>query len=62
MEHIFTPDDQTNQKLFSSHKQSVQWNNSCCSKMKTQLIVTTINPILCGPCVHPSTFHKVLIH
>ena len=30
--------------------------------MRTQLIVTTINPILRGPCVRPSTFHKVLIH
>ena len=30
--------------------------------MRTRLIVTTINPILRRPCVHPSTFHKVLIH
>ena len=30
--------------------------------MRTQLIVTTMNPILRRPCVHPSTFHKVLIH
>ena len=25
-------------------------------------LVATINPILCRPCVHPSTFPKVLIH
>ena len=62
MEHIFMADDQTNQKLFSSHKQSVKWNNSCCNKTRTQLIVATVNPILRRPCVHPSTFHKVLIH
>ena len=62
VEHIFTPDDQTNQKLFISCKQSVKWNNSCCNKMRTRLIVATINPILRRPCVHPSTFHKVLIH
>ena len=30
--------------------------------MRTRLIVTTINPILHRPCVHPSTFYKVLIH
>ena len=27
----------------------------------THWIVTTINPIPCRPCVHPSTFLKVLI-
>ena len=27
VEHIFMPDDQTNQKLLSSRKQSVKWNN-----------------------------------
>ena len=30
--------------------------------MRTRLIVTTINPTLRRPCVHPSTFHKVLSH
>ena len=30
--------------------------------MRTRLIVTTINPSFRRPCVHPSTFHKVLIH
>ena len=29
--------------------------------MRTRWIVPTINPILCRPCVHPSTFSKVLI-
>ena len=27
VEHIFMADKQTNQKLFSSRKQSVKWNN-----------------------------------
>ena len=29
---------------------------------RTRWIVATINPIPCRTCVHPSTFHKVLIH
>ena len=29
---------------------------------RTHWIVATINPIPCRTCVHPSTFHKVLIH
>ena len=29
---------------------------------RTRWIVATINPILCRTCVHPSTFHKVLIY
>ena len=29
---------------------------------RTRLIVATINPIPCRTCVHPSTFHKVLIY
>ena len=62
MEHIFTPDDQTIQKLFISRKQSIKWNNSCCNNMRTRLIVTTANPILHRTRVHPSTFHKVHIH
>ena len=66
MAHIFTPDDQTNQKLFSSHKQYVKCNNSIPFRLKQKensgLIVATINPILHRPCVHPSTFHNVLIH
>ena len=56
VEHIFIPDEQTNQKLFSSCKQIVK-----CIYL-TRLIVTTINPIPCRTCVHPSTFHKVLIY
>ena len=55
MEHIFMPDDQTNQN-YSAHP------NKCCNKMRTRFIVATINPILRRPCVHPSTFHKVLIY
>ena len=39
--------------LFQSH--------SCCNKKRTHFIVATINPIACRPCVHPSTFPKVLI-
>ena len=39
--------------LFQSH--------SCCNKKRTCWIVATINPISCRPCVHPSTFSKVLI-
>ena len=63
--HSFTPDDQTNQKLFISCKQYVKCNNSIPFRLqqkRTRWIVATINPILCRPCVHPSTFHKVLIH
>ena len=30
--------------------------------MRTRLIVATINTIPCRTCVHPSTFHKVLIY
>ena len=37
-------------------------SHSGCNKKRTRLIVATINPILRRPCVHPSTFHKVLIH
>ena len=33
----------------------------CCNTNKNSLIVATINPIPCRPCVHPSTFPKVLI-
>ena len=33
----------------------------CCSTNEKSLIVATINPIPCRPCVHPSTFLKVLI-
>ena len=40
--------------LFQSH--------SGCNKTRTRLIVATINPIPCKTCVHPSTFHKVLIY
>ena len=40
--------------LFQSH--------SGCNKTRTRLIVATINPIPRRTCVHPSTFHKVLIH
>ena len=34
---------------------------SCCNQKRTRWIVATINPIPCRPCVHPSTFPKVLI-
>ena len=37
-------------------------SHSGCNKKRTRLIVATINPILCRPCVHSSTFLKVLIH
>ena len=63
--HIFMPDNQTNQKLFISCKHVVKCNHSshsCCNQNKTQWIVATINPISHRPCVHPSTFPKVLIH
>ena len=36
-------------------------SHSCCNQKTTHWIVATINPILCRPCVHPSTFLKVLI-
>ena len=36
--------------------------SKCCNKTRTRLIVATINPILRRPCVHASSFHKVLIH
>ena len=32
-----------------------------CNQKRTRWIVATINPIPCRPCVHPSTFPKVLI-
>ena len=63
--HIFTRDDQTNQKLFISRKRFVQCNHSIlfmCNQNRTHWIVATINPIFRKPCVHPSTFPKVLIH
>ena len=37
-------------------------SHSGCNKKRTHWIVATINPIPCRPCVHPSTFLKVLIH
>ena len=37
-------------------------SHSGCNKKRTRWIVATINPIPCRPCVHPSTFPKVLIH
>ena len=37
-------------------------SHSGCNKKRTRWIVATINPTLCRPCVHPSTFPKVLIH
>ena len=62
--HIFMPDDQTNQKLFISRNNLLNviiQSHSCCNQNRTHWIVATINPILRRPCVHPSTFHKVLI-
>ena len=61
MRHIFTPDEQTNQMLFISRKQYDKCNNSIPFK-RALWIVATINPIPCRPCVHPSTFLKVLIY
>ena len=64
MRHSFTPDNQTNQKLFISRKQFVNviiQSHSGCNKKRTHWIVATINPILCRPCVDPSTFPKVII-
>ena len=64
--HIFMPDDQTNQKLFISRKQYVKCNNSIPFRLQQKE-----NSLDCcnnqshspsRPCVHPSTFHKVLIH
>ena len=63
--HIVTPDDQTNQKLSISHKQIVNVFISIpfmLQQKRTCWIVATINPILRRTCVHPSTFHIVLIH
>ena len=65
MRHSFMPDDQTNQKLFISREQYVKCNNSIPFRLqqnRIRWIVATFNPILHRPCVHPSTFHKVLIH
>ena len=63
--HIFTPDDQLT-KNYSSHANNLLnvtiQSHSCCNQNKTRWIAATINPILCRPCVHPSTFPKVLIH
>ena len=63
--HSFMPDDQTNQKFFISRKQFVKSNHfnpiHVATKKRTRWIVATINPIPCRPCVHPSTFPKVLI-
>ena len=61
--HIFTPDDQTKQN-YSSHANNllneIIQSHSCCNQNRTRWIVATINLILHRPCVHPSTFHKVL--
>ena len=62
--HMFTSDDQTNQKLFISCKQFVKCNYSIPLMLQTNRtcwIVATINPIEHRPCVYPSTFPKVLI-
>ena len=63
--HFFMPDDQTNQN-YSSHTNNLLnvtiQSHLCCNKNITHWIVATINPILRRPCVHPSTFPKVLIH
>ena len=59
------PDDQTNQN-YSSHTNNLLnvtiQSHLCCNQNKTHWIVATINPILRRPCVHPSSFLKVLIH
>ena len=65
MRHIFTPDNQTNQNYSSQATNLLNviiQSHSCCNQNKTHWIVATINPILCRPCVHPSTFLNVLIH
>ena len=52
-------------KNYSSHANNLLnvtiQSHSCCNQNKTCWIVATINPILRRPCVHPSTFPKVLI-
>ena len=52
-------------KNYSSHANNVLnviiQPHSGCNKKRTRWIVATINPIPCRHCVHPSTFHKVLI-
>ena len=52
-------------KNYSSHANNllivIIQSHSCCNQNKTHWIVATINPILRRPCVHPSTFPKVLI-
>ena len=63
--HSVSSDNQTNQILFISRQQFVKCNHSIpfmLQPKKTRWIVATINPILHRPCVHPSTFPKVLIH
>ena len=53
-------------KNYSSHANNllsvIIQSHSCCNQNKTHWIVATINSILRRPCVHPSTFPKVLIH
>ena len=52
-------------KNYSSHTNSLLnvtiQSHSCCNQKRTHWIVATINPIPCRPCVHLSTFPKVLI-
>ena len=52
-------------KNYSSHANNLLnaiIQSHCCNQNRTRWIVATINPILRTPCVHPSTFPKVLIH
>ena len=67
--HIFTPINQTNEKLFIScnnllnvtfHSHSTQ--QGCCKPKQNCLIVATIYPISCSCPVHHGTFFKVLIY
>ena len=52
-------------KIYSSHANNllnvIIQSHSCCNQKRTCWIVATINPIPCRPCVHPSSFPKVLI-
>ena len=52
-------------KNYASHANNLSnviiQSHLCCNQKSTCWIVAIINPILHRPCVHPSTFPKVLI-
>ena len=66
MRDIFSHPTTKLTKNYSSHANNllnvIIQSHSCCNQNKTHWIVATIDPILHRPCVHPSTFLKVLIH